>query len=384
MHIAILIPELPPKVNGIGDYTFFLSEVLAKQFDCQITLLTSAENFQCPQGCHLEKGAFVPGATLLEVLPKITSRLQADWLLIQYNPFLYAHRGFNPWLIAAIAKVRSQQPNLRVALMAHEMFMTAENLKFAILGTLHRIQLWGLLRSIDLAFASIDAWAAELRHWIPEKPVFPLPVGSNVPQVSVGIDALVRLKEVLGIDPSALVLGAFGSYHYGRMPERIIRTLEILDQQKINVHLLFIGSGGEQLRKLCPTHLHSRLSITGTLDCEAVSTHLQLIDLLISPFLDGISTRRSSAMSCLAHGLPLLTTHGRLSDGLWREALGEHLIPVENEAAYFEAARQLCLNEEKRKALAQTSTSLYQDRFTWERIAQRLLDAFEKVEQARS
>ncbi len=380
MHIAILIPELPPKVNGIGDYTFFLSQALANQFDCQVTLLTSDGNFQCPQGCQLEKGVFVPGAALLKTLPKMMGKLQADWLLIQYNPFLYAHRGFNPWLIAAVAQIRSQQSSLKIALMAHEMFMTAENLKFAILGTFHRIQLWGLLRSIDLAFASIDTWTAELRRWIPEKPVFSLPVGSNVPQVSVSCEALARLKQELGIDPAALVLGAFGSYHYGRMPERIIRTLERLDRNNIKVHLLFIGSGGEQLRKLCPTRLHPILTITGALGCDAVSAHLQLIDLLISPFLDGISTRRSSAMSCLAHGLPLLTTSGRLSDTLWHEALGEQLIPVEAEAAYFEAAQQLCLDKEKRKNLAHISRSLYQDRFTWKRIAQRLLDGLEKVE----
>jgi glycosyltransferase involved in cell wall biosynthesis len=380
MHIAILIPELPPKVNGIGDYTFFLSEVLAEKLDCQITLLTSEENFQCPQGCQLKKGVFVPGADLMETLPNTMHGLQANWLLIQYNPFLYAHRGFNPWLIAAVAKVRRQQPDLKVALMAHEMYMTAENLKFAILGIFHRIQLWGVLRSVDLAFASIDTWAAELRHWIPNKPVFSLPVGSNVPLVSASPDALERLKKELNIDPSAIVLGAFGSYHYGRMPERIIRTLERLYAQKIKVHLLFIGSGGEQLRKLCPTHLYPMLTTTGTLGCEAVSIYLQLVDLLVSPFLDGISTRRSSAMSCLAHGLPLLTTSGRLSDALWHEAFGDQLIPVEKEEAYFDAAYQLCLDESKRRDLAQTSQSLYQSQFTWEKIAQRLLDAFEKVE----
>lgn len=380
MHIAILIPELPPKVNGIGDYTFFLSQALANQFDCQVTLLTSEGNFQCPQGCQLEKGVFVPGAALLETLPKAMSRLQADWFLIQYNPFLYAHRGFNPWLIAAVAKVRSQQPHLRVAMMAHELFMIAENLKFAIMGTFHRIQLWGLLRSIDLAFSSIDVWAAELRRWIPEKPVFSLPVGSNVPMVPESTDGLGKLRKDLCIDPEALVLGAFGSYHYGRMPERIIRTLETLSNRKVKVHLLFIGSGGEQLRKICPAHLHTVLTTTGALGCEAVSQHLQLVDLLISPFLDGISTRRSSAMSCLAHGLPLLTTSGRLSDALWLEAFGNSLIPVENEAAYFDAAHQLCLNEEKRAALAQTSHTLYQNQFTWQQIAQRFLNALEKVE----
>jgi glycosyltransferase involved in cell wall biosynthesis len=380
MHIAILIPELPPKVNGIGDYTFFLSETLAKQFDCQITLLTSEGDFQCPQGCHLEKGAFLPGAALLEVLPKVMSKLQADWLLIQYNPFLYAHRGFNPWLVAAVAKARAQQPNLRVALMAHELFMFAENLKFAVLGTFHRLQLWGLLRSVDLAFASLDAWAVELRHWIPNKPVFSLPVGSNVPLVSVSSDFLGTRKQELGIDPSAFVLGAFGSYHYGRMPERMIRTLETLHKRNIKVHLLFIGSGEEQLRKICPAHLHPILTTTGSLGCEAVSTHLQLVDLLLSPFLDGISTRRSSAISCLSHGLPLLTTSGRLSDELWREAFGDGLIPVEDEAAYFDAAYQLCLDREKLKKFTHISQSLYQDQFTWERIAQRLLDAFEKAE----
>jgi glycosyltransferase involved in cell wall biosynthesis len=384
MHIAILIPELPPKVNGIGDYTFFLSQALANQFNCKITLLTSEGNFQCPQGCQLEKGVFVPGSALLETLPKAMSRLQADWFVIQYNPFLYAHRGFNPWFIGAVAKVRAQQPHLRMAVMAHELFMTAENFKYAVMGTFHRIQLWGLLRSIDLAFSSIDAWAAELRHWLPNKPVFSLPVGSNVPVAPMTANALSALRQQLGIDPDAQVLGAFGSYHVGRMPERVVRTLEVLHERNIKVHLLFIGSGGEHLRKICPDHLHPMLTTTGALGCEAVSHHLQLVDVLISPFLDGISTRRSSAISCLAHGLPLLTTSGRLSDALWLEAFGDYLIPVENEDAYFASAQQLCLHAENQANLAQKSKFLYQSQFTWERIAGRFLDAFEKVERTPS
>jgi glycosyltransferase involved in cell wall biosynthesis len=69
-----------------------------------------------------------------------------------------------------------------------------------------------------------------------------------------------------------------------------------------------------------------------------------------------------------------------LSDELWREAFGDGLIPVEDEAAYFDAAYQLCLDREKLKKFTHISQSLYQDQFTWERIAQRLLDAFEKAE----
>ena len=41
---------------------------------------------------------------------------------------------------------------------------------------------------------------------------------------------------------------------------------------------------------------------------EEVSVHLSACDLMIQPYPDGISARRTSAMAALAHERPVVTT----------------------------------------------------------------------------
>jgi len=373
MHIALLCPVLPPTVDGIGDHTYFLAAALAERVP--VTVLTGDGNSHCPPGCTLRTGVFQPGRRFVESLGNALAAVRPDWLIVQYNPFLYSRRGFNPWLPLALARARSRTAGLGIGLIAHELYMQPENLKFAVLGAGHRLQLRLVAPSVDLAFGSIDAWTQNLRPFLPGRPLATLPVGSNIPPVPFSEAERQALRTQLGIAPRTLVLGSFGSWHYGRMPERLAKTFHHLHAQGEDVHLLFIGSGGERFREICSPDLLSRLTVTGTLTSDAVSRHLQLVDLLLSPFLDGISSRRSSAVSCLAHGLPLLTTSGRLSDALWVNTLADQLIPVDDEQAFLRAALHLCRSSDARRTLARHGQEFYGQHLSWERICSLLLDA---------
>jgi glycosyltransferase involved in cell wall biosynthesis len=376
MHIALLCPVLPPTVDGIGDHTYFLAAALA---ECaRVTVLSGSGNFHCPPGCTLRTGVFRPGSSFVDAFAGTLAEVQPDWLVVQYNPFLYSRRGFNPWLPLALALARRRLPGLGVAMIAHELYMEPENLKFAVLGAGHRLQLRMVAPNVDLAFGSVDVWTENLRPFLPNRPLATLPVGSNIPLVPCTADERLALRARLGIAPGTLVLGSFGSWHYGRMPERLAKTLQFLYSQGEDVHLLFIGSGGERFREICSADLYNSVTVTGALASEEVSRHLQLVDLLLSPFLDGISSRRSSAVSCLAHGLPLLTTSGRLSDALWLRGLADCLVPVEDEPAFLRRALTLCRDEQARQHLARCGQSFFAQHLSWPCIRERLLEALAK------
>jgi len=55
----------------------------------------------------------------------------------------------------------------------------------------------------------------------------------------------------------------------------------------------------------------------GGLTPEDLSSHVAACDVLIQPYLDGVSTRRTSFMAGLAHGRAIVTNHGRATEPLW-------------------------------------------------------------------
>ena len=58
------------------------------------------------------------------------------------------------------------------------------------------------------------------------------------------------------------------------------------------------------------------------------SAHISACDLMLQPYPDGISTRRTSAMVGLAHGRALATTSGHLTESLWAESGAVAISPV--------------------------------------------------------
>ncbi|WP_218079980.1 glycosyltransferase family 4 protein [Anthocerotibacter panamensis] len=377
MHLALLTPELPPAPNGIGDYTYYLAQPLAEA-GVKTTLLTGPGAFHCPLGCAWDNRAFEFGARVLKTLPQAVSSCKPDWLILQYNPFLYARRGFNPWLVAAVYQAKQAHPGLKLALMAHELFMPPDNLKFAVMGAFQRLQLWVLLGMTEVVFTSIERWAEMIQPWAPQKPILPIPVGSNIPVQLISEDQKRALRRELGIPEDGFILGSFGSAHYGRMQGLVLKTFRHLREAGLPVHLLFIGSGSDELKAACPPQLRPFLHTTGFLEPRQASHHLQVIEVFLAPFLDGISARRTSALSGLAHGLPVLSTVGHATDAYWQQEFPESLVAVSDEAGLTRLALQCAQDEQLRTQWAQKGYELYQKRFTWPAIAGQMLKTLAK------
>ena len=86
---------------------------------------------------------------------------------------------------------------------------------------------------------------------------------------------------------------------------------------------LLIGHGGDRMAaRLVEAHpdLNGRLTATGTLPPADVSRHLQACDLMIQTYPDGVSSRRTSLMAALAHGVATVTSAGRHTEPVWAEA----------------------------------------------------------------
>jgi glycosyltransferase involved in cell wall biosynthesis len=106
-----------------------------------------------------------------------------------------------------------------------------------------------------------------------------------------------------------------------------------------------------------------------------VSAALHACDLVVQPYPDGVTTRRTSVMAALANGLPVVTTEGALTEGVWRDAAGVELVRASDPAALAAATVALLHDAEARRALGIRGRRLYDERFALEHTLNTLLAA---------
>ena len=129
---------------------------------------------------------------------------------------------------------------------------------------------------------------------------------------------------------------------------------------------LLMGRGSERFRAellVGAPHLDERVTATGSLDAAAMSRHLSACDLMLQPFADGLSTRRTSAMACLAHGRPVVSTSGKLTEPLWDESNAVRLAPVGDPSMLVQRACDLLKDEVERARLSAAGRDLHRARF---------------------
>jgi glycosyltransferase involved in cell wall biosynthesis len=105
---------------------------------------------------------------------------------------------------------------------------------------------------------------------------------------------------------------------------------------------------------------------------EELSMHLQACDLCVQPYPDGITARRTSAMCILANGVPMVTTRGALTEGIWTEQPTAALAPAENLEVLVACALRLLTDNSARTSLGRQGRHLYDAYFSLDQVIRRL------------
>jgi hypothetical protein len=230
----------------------------------------------------------------------------------------------------------------------------------------------------DRVLVSIPAWNQLLvkicpraRHgeW--------LPVPCNV-ATAANPGAVAAVRSRYAPERPASLVGHFGTF--GRSVTRMLGPCVVgLFRSNPLARVLFIGRGSERyLVDIIAAYpeLAGRVSATGELSAAAVAAHIRACDLLLQPYADGVSSRRTSVMAGLANRVAVVTNLGALSEPLWAMATGVAVVPGPDPAAIAAAAVGiLALPSESRHALGARGAELYRREFTVERTIARLRES---------
>jgi hypothetical protein len=266
------------------------------------------------------------------------------------------------WLWLRASRYRDE-----IELMVHEPYLSfgEGSWKQNLVACVHRLMTIVLLRATRRVWVSIPAWESYWRPYTLGRVVHFnwLPVGTSIPNVSHAHDVQAVRARYLG--SGATLIGHFGAYdaHTATLLSTLVPELL---KDGTNDSLLLLGHGSSRMRSTllgkCPS-LESRVFATGTLDAVELSQHITACDLMLQPYIDGVSSRRSSTMAALAHGVPVVTTRGRLTESLWTEHDAVALASVHDVSEIAQAAQRLSSNAAARRRLSVSARAFYTHHF---------------------
>lgn len=242
-------------------------------------------------------------------------------LLVQYVPQAFGYRAMNlPFCLWLAARPANEE----LWVMFHEVAFPwgwSRPLTHNVLGAVTRTMALALLSRADRALVSTASWEAMLRA-LPARlpPVTWLPIPSNLP-VELSPTELEAARATLHSNAGGFLLGHFGTY--GAPIADLLRPVALrLLAADHDRRLLLLGRRGEDFAAslaAADPSLTARLIAPGMLPEREVAARLAACDVLVQPFPDGVTTRRTSVMAGLALGVPTVTNEGPLTEPWWRE-----------------------------------------------------------------
>lgn len=359
----LLTGEYPPQLGGVGDYTAALAAALARRGGAvHVWTPGTPETDGGGVTVHALPDRFGPRArdVLAHALASAGGRA-----ILQYVPNAIGTRGANLAFCRWYGRLRERGLDARV--MFHEpyfYFTLARPLRNA-LAVAQRAMAASLLRAAPVAYLATETWERYLRPYAPRGVMWqPLPIPATLP-MDADAAAAGRQRSVAGAAP---LVGHFGTYGDDVASVLTPAIAAILDAS--TAHVLLVGRNSDRFAdafaRVRPD-ARGRVHASGALPAGDIAAALKACDLLVQPYPDGVTTRRTSVMAGLAAAVATLTTRGGLTERVWEETGAAALVPASDAGAIRDAALALIGDDRQRRAQAAAGRRVYGERFDIER-----------------
>jgi len=353
--------------GGVSDYTRAVAEGLAAAGDSVTVFAPPGAESREENGVMIRSLPDHFGPRSLRALDRALSRgPRPDFILIQYVPHAFGWKAMNlPFAVWVSLRARRHGP---VWVMFHEVLFPFawRPSSHAVLGVVSRLMARLIAGAADRTFVSIPAWGSLLSQILPSmKPPTWLPVPCVVASDATP-EAVATVRRSFPSD--AVVIGHFGTF--GSYITAVLGpTISLLLSRRPSAHVLLIGRNAERLFVALATEdtLSERVHVAGELPADEIGAYLLACDVLLLPYPDGISSRRGTAMAGLAHGVPIVSNAGALSEALWSTSQAVRLAAGFDATSMADAVEAL-LDDPERERTGERGKALYAASFDVERI----------------
>jgi glycosyltransferase involved in cell wall biosynthesis len=362
--IHIITPEYFPRCGGVADYTRQIARGLATEGD-QVHIWCPVPSEDEIKGVTIHGALGTFGAADLARAGLLLDAFDAPRrLLVQWVPHGYGYRAMNLafclWLLG-----RSRRGDV-VELMVHEAYLHLweGTWRQTAAAVVHRLMTIVLLQAASRVWVSIPTWEAMWKPYVIGRtvPFKWLPVPSVLDEAKLeDVDAVrAQLRRTGGP-----LVGHFGTYG-APVAALLQQSLHELLRRVEAAQVLLIGSGSQEFRRAfvaAAPEYSTRVTATGALDHSALAAHVAACDLLLQPYPDGVSSRRTTAMAALRLGVPLVTTSGRLTEPTWQMSNAVRLSPVGDCRRLASEVEHLLGHPRERLEMAVAARTFYERTF---------------------
>jgi glycosyltransferase involved in cell wall biosynthesis len=370
----MLTGEYPPHSGGVGDYTRLVADAL--------TTGGFTVHVWCP---GVTKG--VTDGVTLHALPDVFGHgsrgmLEAalaenpGTILLQYVPNALGARGANLPFCFWLRRMHGRGADVRVMFHEPYFYFSWRHPLGNVLALVQRAMAAVLLHASDVVYLSTETWVRYLRPLAPSQTSMVVaPTPSTVPSASDPRDVSQWRARYARQDGDAAIVGHFGTYgdHVAR---ELTGVVPVVLYSHAKARFICIGRGSEAfVARLCQQNpsLAGRIDGTGAISHGDVAAALSACDVVVQPYPDGVTTRRTSVMAALANGVATVSTAGALTEAVWQETGAVALAPASDARAIGAAVVALLCDPARRTALAAAGRRAYGERFAIDRTVAALL-----------
>lgn len=306
LRVCMVTGEYPPLRGGVADYTALLVEALRARSHT-VRVVTTGESSRTDR----EDIAAVPrwDRHAARSLAYQLQSMDADVVHLQYQTAAF---GMSPVVNALPLILRRIGVRVPFVTTFHDL---REPYLFPKAGKLRNLANHFL---IGLSSGCIFTDPSDLVRAHPRRPHAWIPMGPTV--LPCTTDDRSSARRALGIGEDETILGYFGFINASKGVDRLLLACERLMRAEVDFRLLFVGdslgasdstntgTSAEVWALADRLGLTSLLVHTGSLEPKDLTRALRVPDLFVLPFVDGASLRRSSLLTCLAHGVPVVTS----------------------------------------------------------------------------
>lgn len=366
----LLTGEYPPQPGGVSDYTRQVALGLARAgHEVHVWAPGDAgEGLSDGVRVHRVPGLFTPPG-LVKLARGLEGCRGPRRLLLQYVPQAFGLKGMNVPFCAWFAARRREERWV----FFHEVvypWSPRAPLRHQVLAGTTRVMARLVAGAADRTFVSIPAWAEHLPARARRRAEW-RPVPSTLP-TQVSPPEVEAVRSALGPGPWLGHFGTYGAPTAGPLEAVLVPLLRAGTDRKA----LLLGRGSRAFAQALETRrpeVAGRLVVRDSLAPHELAAHLAACDVLVQPYPDGVSARRTTTMAGLALGVPLVTNTGHLTEPLWRELGAVELVEGTEPGPLVEATERLLSRPEERTALGERAARVYRERFALERTLEALL-----------
>jgi glycosyltransferase involved in cell wall biosynthesis len=365
MNICILSGAPIQSNDGVGDFSFLLAESLKSHHNV-ILLAPNADHVKTDFVTHEISNDW--GILDCKKIFKLIEKLKPRTILVQFVPQLYGLKGANPFF--SILLRRLKRNGYDVITVAHEFSSPlGQNPKTIALGTAHRM----LFNSVVNASSKIVSTTpfclnllqqrfnsrAETFHYIP--------VSSTIIPVRVDDQTKARLRSNMNLSAENFVVATFGNM-VGEGLSLFKTFVNWFAKDNQLARFLFLGKGSDSLKEEFTGDIQRSIHATGEISDQSITQYLSIANLYAVFYPDGASTRRTSLMTGLAHGLPIVSNTGILTDSNLISSEAVYLLKncdTEELIKFKKSIQQKTFLEN----MGQQARSYFDKNLSWSRIA---------------